>query len=224
MKHLAKKFRQYWVEDISFITLLGILIFTIFIMPTLIELGWVGLPMLNITFSAIFFVGIWSALNKRWIVINSILFTTYLLIKFIQFSTDTAENKDYPISENFVAGLNILSFIYMNITLLFRDKESNFHRVIGSVNVFLLIGLLGAFLFEMIHQLFGSSISVDNLSGNGHKDFSAYIYFSLASITTVGFGDIVAVHPAARMLATFLSATGMLFPAVIIARLVSLAK
>jgi hypothetical protein len=123
-----------------------------------------------------------------------------------------------------VAGLNILSFIYMNITLLFRDKESNFHRVIGSVNVFLLIGLLGAFLFEMIHQLFGSSISVDNLSGNGHKDFSEYIYFSLASITTVGFGDIVAVHPAARMLATFLSATGMLFPAVIIARLVSLAK
>jgi len=46
----------------------------------------------------------------------------------------------------------------------------------------------------------------------------------LVSITTVGYGDILPIHPAAKMLATFLSATGMLFPAVIIARLVTLAK
>jgi len=43
-------------------------------------------------------------------------------------------------------------------------------------------------------------------------------------MTTVGFGDVYAVNTAARMLAVFLSAVGMLYPAIIIARLVSIAS
>jgi hypothetical protein len=43
-------------------------------------------------------------------------------------------------------------------------------------------------------------------------------------LTTVGFGDIHAVSTAARMVATFLSALGVLFPAIVIARLVGLAS
>jgi len=48
------------------------------------------------------------------------------------------------------------------------------------------------------------------------------MYFSLTSLTTVGFGDIVAENMAVKMLAVFLSAAGMLFPAIVLARLVSL--
>ena len=224
MRHLIKRFREYWVEDISFITLLGILIFTIFIMPTFLELGWAGVTLLNINFSAIFFVGIWSALKKRWVIANAFLFSLYVILKLIRFSESPLIPKDYLILENIVASLNMLSFIYINFTLLFRDKEFNFYRVIGAVNVYLLIGLLGAFMFEMIHQLFGTSITCETLITGGHEDFSEYIYFSMVSITTVGYGDITPVHPAAKMLAVFLSAVGILFPAVVIAKLASLTK
>ncbi len=61
------------------------------------------------------------------------------------------------------------------------------------------------------------------LSGND-DDYVHFIYFSLASLTTVGFGDIFAVNTAARMTATFLSTLGVLFPAIVIARLVGLAS
>jgi hypothetical protein len=40
----------------------------------------------------------------------------------------------------------------------------------------------------------------------------------------VGFGDIYAVNTPARMTATFLSTLGVLFPAIVIARLVGLAS
>ena len=55
------------------------------------------------------------------------------------------------------------------------------------------------------------------------SDYIHFIYFSLASLTTVGFGDIYAVSTPAKMLATFLSTLGILFPAIVIARLVGLA-
>ncbi len=55
-------------------------------------------------------------------------------------------------------------------------------------------------------------------------DYIYFIYFSLASLTTVGFGDIYAVSTPAKMLATFLATLGVLFPAIVIARLVGLAS
>jgi hypothetical protein len=39
----------------------------------------------------------------------------------------------------------------------------------------------------------------------------------------VGFGDVYAVNAFAKMLATFLATLGVLFPAIVIARLVGLA-
>jgi voltage-gated potassium channel Kch len=51
---------------------------------------------------------------------------------------------------------------------------------------------------------------------------SRLVYFSFVTLTTVGYGDMLAVHPAARSLAMLEALTGQLFPAVLIARLVSM--
>lgn len=56
------------------------------------------------------------------------------------------------------------------------------------------------------------------------EDFADYLYFSLVSLTTVGFGDIQPANAAAKMLSVFLSTIGMLYPAVVIAKLVASAS
>ena len=48
------------------------------------------------------------------------------------------------------------------------------------------------------------------------------IYFSFATLTSVGYGDIVPVHPTARALANLEGIIGQLFPATLLARLVTL--
>ena len=48
------------------------------------------------------------------------------------------------------------------------------------------------------------------------------IYFSFVTLTTLGYGDILAVHPFAKMLVILEALTGQLFPAILLARLVSL--
>jgi hypothetical protein len=118
----------------------------------------------------------------------------------------------------------MLVFIFLNIRLLFRDREVNIYRVIGAINVYLLVAILGAFVFEIIQLITGSGIAgVTDLNGVD-EDYPQYIYFSLVSLTTVGFGDIYPTHIMSKMLSVFLSTVGILYPAVVIARLVGANK
>jgi hypothetical protein len=48
------------------------------------------------------------------------------------------------------------------------------------------------------------------------------LYFSFTTLTTTGYGDIVAVDPFARSLANFESVLGQFFIAITVARLVTM--
>ena len=52
--------------------------------------------------------------------------------------------------------------------------------------------------------------------------FSSTVYYSFVTMTTLGYGDIVPVSPAARTLAYMEAAMGQIYVAVLIARLVGL--
>jgi hypothetical protein len=51
---------------------------------------------------------------------------------------------------------------------------------------------------------------------------SNLIYFSFVTLTSVGYGDIVPLHPIARSLANIEAIIGQLYPATLLARLVTL--
>jgi hypothetical protein len=221
MKKFLKSFRSYWVRDASFILLLVVLIFTIFILPMIPVKDDSDMRILNIMLLFIFFVGIWSAETKPFIFGSIILFLAHLILKLIRFSDLPFE---FVILEKVVSSLNVLIFIIINFKLLFRDSNFNFERVLGAVNVYLLIALVGAFLFEIIELTLGSSIKGDIELSGSNTDFAYYIYFSLTSLTTVGFGDLIPANHTARMLSVALSAVGILYPSVVIARLVSLGQ
>lgn len=76
---------------------------------------------------------------------------------------------------------------------------------------------------EVIHAVTGVSLGGNVVLSGSDEDYVHCTYFSLASLTTVGVGDIYAVTTPASMLATLLSTVGVLFPAIVIARLVGLA-
>lgn len=221
MKKALHRIKDYWVSDASFVTLLLILFFIVFVMPLLIDHEYDSVLFLNIMFIVLFFIGIFSAKDKPLIVLTSILFLSHVVLKFIRFSEMPYE---FYFLERIVGLLNLLVFIFINIRLLFRDDQINLYRVGGAVNVYLLLALLGAFLFEIIHLKTGESIT-GNVSLRGDdEDFAMFIYYSLVSITTVGYGDIYPANMASKMVSVFLSATGILYPAVVIAKLVSSAS
>ncbi len=221
VKHAFNSFTEYWLTDASFVVLLLILLFTVFVLPILIEYGHVHSLFVNTVFLFLFFTGIWSSRYRLLVVLTTVLFLTQLGLRILRFS-----NYDFQfyLAERIVGVMNMMVFIFLNIRLLFRNHEVNIYRIIGAVNVYLLVAILGSFLFEIIYLTTGSGIGGDVVLEGIDKDFALYIYFSLVSLTTVGFGDLYPIQIISKMLSVFLSTIGILYPAVVIARLVSASK
>lgn len=220
------KLNNFLFNDFSFVALLGILVFTVFLLPILISYGHLNLIFVNLVFIFLFFIGIWSSHNSYLIGVTAFLFFCQVTLKLLRLADLSS---DLHLLERIFGLVNMGVFILVNLRLLFRDEKRSLFRVIGAINVYLLFAVIGAFGFELIHVLVGSSITgtatgnpLEELGGL-HLDFHfpAYIYFSLVSLTTVGFGDFIPINMLSKMLATFLSTVGVLYPTVVIARLVS---
>lgn len=221
MKHLIEKITSNRLTDISIIVLLVSLLFTVFFLPVMIEFGHVNFIFVNSVFIFLFFVGIWSSDSKALVFFTSLLFFTQLLLRVLRFSSLPF---DFYLAERVIGLLNMMAFIFLNVRLLFRNREKNLYRIVGAINVYLLFAIYGAFGFEVIQLLAGSSISGESELSGLDSDFAAYIYFSMVSLTTVGFGDYFPVNILSKMLSVFLSTVGILYPAIVIAKLISSRK
>lgn len=221
MRHLIKKFQSYWLADASFVTLLIMLVTAVFVLPVVMEISSHGVLLFNILLLSVFFSGIFSTRSVGLISVSALLFGIHLTLRLIRFGENPYS---FFILENVVGIANALVFIFINLRLLFRDQIVNSYRIIGAVNVYLLLALIGALTLEVIHAATGVSLGGNVALSGTDDDYVKFIYFSLASLTTVGFGDIYAVSTPAKMLAVFLSTLGILFPAIVIARLVGLAS
>lgn len=87
-----------------------------------------------------------------------------------------------------------------------------------SIAIYLLFGFAWALAYQFVVAVDPTSIAAPD--GVELTSFTA-LYFSYSTLTTVGYGDIVPVSSVARMLAMTESTTGVLYVAVLIARLVS---
>ncbi|MBP6596975.1 MAG: two pore domain potassium channel family protein [Arenimonas sp.] len=221
MRDLLRKFQAYWLADASFVTLLVVLICAVFVLPVVMEITDHGVLLFNTLLLGVFFSGIFSTRNVGLIVLSSVLFGIHLALRLIRFGENPYS---FFVLENIIGIANALVFIFINLQLLFRDQIVNSYRIIGAVNVYLLMALMGALALEVVHAATGASLGGNVELTGTDKDYVYFIYFSLTSLTTVGFGDIFAVNTAARMMSTLLSTLGVLFPAIVIARLVGLAS
>jgi Ion channel len=92
-------------------------------------------------------------------------------------------------------------------------------RVFGAVVLYLLLGLIWAVAYNIVETSSPGSFAGRATENSALADWA---YFSFVTLTTVGYGDITPVAQSARSLAILEALVGQLYPAVIIARLVSL--
>jgi hypothetical protein len=104
---------------------------------------------------------------------------------------------------------------------VFSPGSINYHRIVGAVLLYLLIAMAFVSLFTLVGLLTSNAFSGLVLADNS-KTTSSLIYFSFVTLTSTGYGDIVPVHPVARSLCNVESIIGQLYPATLLARLVSL--
>lgn len=104
---------------------------------------------------------------------------------------------------------------------VFAAGRVTYHRIAGAVLLYLLIAANFAALFLIVGLLIPDAFSGLALADSPALP-SNLIYFSIVTLTSTGYGDIAPVHPIARSLCNIETILGQLYPATLLARLVTL--
>jgi hypothetical protein len=86
-----------------------------------------------------------------------------------------------------------------------------------AVNIYVLLGLLWATLYLAIDAFSPGSIQIGSHAADRQTEL---LYFSLVTLSTIGYGDIVPLSGEARILAALEGVTGVLYIAITVALLV----
>ena len=121
------------------------------------------------------------------------------------------------------AGLVLIAFVVANLLrFVLRAPSVDMEVLCASISAYLMLGLLWTVAYWLVDQLTPGAFAFNtNLGRQSIHGFNAF-YFSFVTLSTVGFGDITPVSKVARMLAAMEAITGLLYVAVLIARLVAL--
>ncbi len=111
---------------------------------------------------------------------------------------------------------------WLIIARVFRGGGINIYRIYGAIAVYLLLGILWGEIYVMLYLVEPTSFYFNPATQCHEPPIAELIYFSFSNLTTLGLGDIVPVHPMARSMATLEALVGQLYPAVLLARLVTL--
>jgi ion channel len=129
-----------------------------------------------------------------------------------------------PTAVFIVAGLVLIIFVVGNLLrFVLRAPSVTTEVLCASISAYLMLGLVWAMAYRLVDELTpGGAFSFNTNAGTRSMSGFTGFYFSFITLSTVGYGDITPVSRIARWLAAMEAMTGLLYVAVLIARLVSL--
>jgi hypothetical protein len=103
---------------------------------------------------------------------------------------------------------------------VFRPGRITVHRLLGAVAVYVLLAGLWGTAYQLLIALRPEALR----GPAGPASAADAMWLSFVTLTTTGYGDVLPASAAARSLAAIEGLTGVLYPAILISRLVSLVQ
>jgi hypothetical protein len=197
-----------------------LLALVLFVLVPLQAIGVAGVHHIAIVFGLILVGGVFIVSRSRVAVIAMSLAVALVLAATVLRLRQPSLFDVFLTALAWLIGAATLSVVVARA--VFGPGETSLHRIIGAVLLYLLIGLIFAALYCTIealapHAFVGAGPIKDNLALAAD-----WTYFSFVTLTSVGYGDIAPIHPIARSLANVEAIIGQLYPATLLARLVTL--
>jgi hypothetical protein len=212
---------RLWVTDVGLTTLLASLLIYIFFLYPLAGPGWVRL-LTNVFLSLILIAGAITVSRNR--IFRTLVFSWGLLTFVFLWIRFLFPYHDLIFVTSCLSLVFQVLLTFLILSQIFREGPTTSHRIMGAVAAYLLLGVIWSQAYYLIALRMPEVFSVQGPFTLSDREAlqSQLFYFSFVTLTTLGYGDIVAVHPMVRMLVILEAAAGQLFPAILIARLVSL--
>jgi hypothetical protein len=207
---------HFWRTDKGLSIFSAFLLVLVFVLPPFLPPGTGRSFAADAVFALVLLTGVF-ALSGHGLAWRLLMGATLVAIGVL------LANRIVPVAEPVIRVAELVSTLLLLLVVLgqtFRAGPVTGHRVQGGIAAYLLLGLSWAQAYALLELLRPGSFSGAIGVAGGHR---AWVYFSFVTLTTVGYGDILPVHPAARSLAVLEAVTGPLYIAILLARLVSLA-
>jgi hypothetical protein len=211
----------FWTEERSLTVMLLLLVLHLFILTPVRFLSHVFSVLSVLFLSLALLAGLLTLVKQktlRWVstvvVSGVILFKSAVLISKAPWLV---------VGDTLLTFFSLSALVYVIFLQLSREGPVTAHRIRGAIALYLLIAMLFAFLYSLAEELVPGAFSMPrDWSQAASSSGEAFYYFSIVTMTTVGFGDITAVHPLVRSLVMLEALIGQLYPAILLARLVTL--
>jgi voltage-gated potassium channel Kch len=206
-------------SQISISIFLGILVLTVFVMPSVgvgeVHTEWYS----NLVFTALFVSGIsitWR--RRRLLIFSSLLGLIAFSMRWIAWWRPT---RFWELGDEISTLLVVLIVEYILVFQIFRRAGPiTAASIQAAVAIYLLFGMMWANAYLMAMQL--DPHSFQSAVGLSSSSVSEWYYYSYVTLTTLGYGDIIPISRIARALAVGEALTGQLYLAVLIARLIGM--
>jgi hypothetical protein len=210
---------RFWTRDAGLTCLLVALLLTVFVMGSVRQ----GYFLSNAFLTVVFVTGTITILEKRFLaaLCVALALTRFAVGWAAYFSPEGA-----LVVWDLVLSMTFFSILAVVVAIkVFRRGAITYHNVCGAVVLYMLV----AIVFTLAQTLTefccpGSFNFTPRMGGPRIAAIKAEMaYYSMVTVTTVGYGDIVPVGNLARALTVLEAIFGQLYPAIILAWLVTLA-
>ena len=128
------------------------------------------------------------------------------------------ETRAWVITSNAFAA----TFYFITVSYLLghalRREVLTMDKLYGAAAAFLMLGVLWGYFYLILLWFYPGALVINGELMSAPPP-STILYFSFVTLTATGMSDVMPIHPIARMLSVFEMITGVLFIAVLIARL-----
>ena len=124
---------------------------------------------------------------------------------------------------SYLLGISILLFcIFELFSFIMQVKKVSQHTVNTAICIYLLLGVAWGMAYIVLETLAPGSFTLAELVNEPQALIMEMQYYSIVTLTTLGYGDITPVTPWAKNLSALEAVIGQVYLTVLVARLVSL--
>lgn len=212
-------FYRFWIKESGLSSMLVLLFVMHFIVIPLLGSHSSFMVILNIFWMLLVLAGIFAlAKNRQQAVRFSLVPFLFIACQWLAVFYSGAF---ILWSDFFLTVVTVLILMVLVLIKVFQPGPVTAYRIVGSIVVYMLLANLWAIVYLFLFNQIEGSFQLTPPVFASSSDQASFMYFSYITITTTGYGEIVPLHPLARSLVLVEALFGVLYPVVLIGRLVS---
>jgi hypothetical protein len=221
MKPIHRHVTRFWSEDRSLTVFLALIVVEIFIIAPIGGTGPVFALVNNVLFSLLLLAGLLTMTRHKSLQAVAAMFVA--LAVAMRWARLFFGVPGLEVLDGFLMLACVAGFMVIVLWQAFREGPVTVHRIQGAVAGYLLLSVFFSIAYSLVACLIPGSFQMPAAGEQTQVQMNrVFYYFSVITLTTTGYGDITAVKPYARALVMMETLIGQLYPAILIARLVSL--